>query len=471
MRRVYLPAPLTIAIVLLAAPATAAGPLGAEGSPLTTSDYRVDYFNGPVLSSARVAGLGGAFHGIAEGIDAVPINPAAVAVRPPWSYDWFDYDATAGLSFPGILSSLDFENVGDRDYRYSGFLYPSLGLIAGLGRTGVGGYLDGRVYGIDFRNPTTAEDHRFEASFVSFRLDIARAFWRGQLSIGIGLRLISFSLKETTPGVPPSAATRVETNAGAGFETGLLLAPVAARWRLGVTGRLPVSAPIALGADAAGDLVTPEGLYLPRSVEVPWGIEVGFAWELGRRPLNPMWINPDEYTRPLREEVARARKGRAKGLPPGEAASLRLREDEELRAHAEDLKARRHLAYTEMPRSRWLLTAALELSGPVASGVGPIGLLQQRVVRSGDRLSVTPRLGFEAEPIAHRLQARIGAYVEPARLTEARARVHATAGLDLNLFEWTVFGLYDDGTSWCIGAVVDVAERYTNLSLRVGRWR
>ncbi|MGE0325402.1 MAG: hypothetical protein AB7S68_23955, partial [Polyangiaceae bacterium] len=49
--------------------ALAAGPLGAEGSEIRTSDYTVDLYQGPVTASSRVIGLGGAYVSIAEGVE------------------------------------------------------------------------------------------------------------------------------------------------------------------------------------------------------------------------------------------------------------------------------------------------------------------------------------------------------------------------------------------------------------------
>jgi hypothetical protein len=47
--------------------------------------------------------------------------------------------------------------------------------------------------------------------------------------------------------------------------------------------------------------------------------------------------------------------------------------------------------------------------------------------------------------------------------------MHATAGFDLHVFDWSVFGLFGD-TAWRITAVVDVARRYFDWGVGIGVW-
>src|SRR5690349_15719558 len=83
--------------VALSTRAHAAGPLGPQGSPITTSRYGIDLYQGPVLASARVTGLSGAVTAVGEGADAIPWNPAAVALRAPYSTTRADWEVTGGL--------------------------------------------------------------------------------------------------------------------------------------------------------------------------------------------------------------------------------------------------------------------------------------------------------------------------------------------------------------------------------------
>jgi len=90
----------------------------------------IDLFQGPVLAPARATGLGGAFAAYAEGVDAIAANAAAVAVREPYSYTWFDYDLTASISFPAAFRKTDFDNDGATGFTYNNFLFYTLGAKA-----------------------------------------------------------------------------------------------------------------------------------------------------------------------------------------------------------------------------------------------------------------------------------------------------------------------------------------------------
>src|SRR5688572_27735787 len=90
--------------------AHAAGPLGSNGAPITTSAYSIDLYQGAVSAGNRVMGLGGAYVALAEDVDGDLQNPAAPAVRPFFSIDHFDYWLGLGLTFPASLSKIDFFN-------------------------------------------------------------------------------------------------------------------------------------------------------------------------------------------------------------------------------------------------------------------------------------------------------------------------------------------------------------------------
>ena len=81
--------------------AHAAGPLGSNGAPITTSAYSIDLYQGAVSAGNRVMGLGGAYVALAEDVDGDLQNPAAPAVRPFFSIDHFDYWLGLGLTFVG----------------------------------------------------------------------------------------------------------------------------------------------------------------------------------------------------------------------------------------------------------------------------------------------------------------------------------------------------------------------------------
>src|SRR5690606_19810064 len=46
-------------LLLVCLPPSTAVALGPDGAPIDTSDYTIDFYEGPVLHSSRVIGLGG----------------------------------------------------------------------------------------------------------------------------------------------------------------------------------------------------------------------------------------------------------------------------------------------------------------------------------------------------------------------------------------------------------------------------
>ena len=115
-----------LGVLLNLGPAHAGGPLGPEGSAITTSAYTVDLFQGPLTASNRVTGLAGAVAPLAEGIDMHAFNPASPAVRRLHSWSVTEFDVSAGVTFPGALKGLDFDNDGTKGFRYDNFVFVTL---------------------------------------------------------------------------------------------------------------------------------------------------------------------------------------------------------------------------------------------------------------------------------------------------------------------------------------------------------
>src|SRR4051812_23978925 len=119
----------------------AGGPLGPNGTPIQTSEYAIDLYQGPVFAGSRVTGLAGAYVAISEDVDGDLQNPASPAVRPFFSYSHFDYWIGFGLTFPATLKGVDFFNSGQPDGSKTGadsfvFFVPALNLQ--WGELGVG---------------------------------------------------------------------------------------------------------------------------------------------------------------------------------------------------------------------------------------------------------------------------------------------------------------------------------------------
>ncbi len=66
-----------------------------------------------------------------------------------------------------------------------------------------------------------------------------------------------------------------------------------------------------------------------------------------------------------------------------------------------------------MPRFHALVMSSFLLTGTVPQGVGIEGFLDRTVQRSGQQLTLSPRLAIEIEPIPYWVQTRAGFYFEP----------------------------------------------------------
>src|SRR5687768_10280610 len=120
----------------VARPAGAAGPLGPEGTPIRTSAYGVDFFQGPVLATTRITGLAGAFTAIAEGTEGIAWNPTAASVRPAYSTTRDDYDLTLGVTLPASVRDTDFDNDGQSGFAYDSFVWATFGGLLQHGALG-----------------------------------------------------------------------------------------------------------------------------------------------------------------------------------------------------------------------------------------------------------------------------------------------------------------------------------------------
>lgn len=489
------------ALVFGAKLAAAAGPLGPNDSALTTSDYRVDLSQGVVLAGTRVLGLAGAYVAIAEGVDGGSQNPAAAAVRLPYSFDHFDYDLGLGVTFPSALSNTDFFNSGRRTSLRSdqtSFAFLTAAGIMQDGNWGFGLSLDFQRYRltrIDDGGSGLQQDRVF-AQFGGARLQLARRFCNGQLMVGIGSRGTGLVIENQNPA--PGQPTELFSTTGAAAEAGVLWAPHDQRFRVGAALRSEVvtgqpSSGVANetnGDRVIGDPAGADAFYLPEKVSLPWDMNFGVAIQLGPRPMNPRWVDPgrvlESYERYLawreRERERRrshvAEDARAKGkdadaaVAAEDAVAVSEAALDELALARREAALRRRLRarYEAMQRFYVLVSGSLLVTGPVTNGVGVESFLQRRVDRSGEHATFSPRLGVESEVIPHWLKLRAGSYGEPTRFARGSPRLHGTFGFDLKLFPWTVFGLFDDTTEWRVSSAVDGAARYFGWGLSAGVW-
>ncbi len=480
---------LALSLALASAPARAQVP---GEVPIRTNAYAIDLHQGPVLASNRSVGLAGAFVAMADGVDGNTQNPASPAVRVPYSYSDVDHDLSAGLVFPGGLGrSGDFFNSGSKTRVVAGnnlYLFLSGGFNLQVDRWGFGVTADLQQYSLRRPgDPATSRANELTAQIMQNHLLAAYAFADDQLVIGVGARVVTLNVS-TRATLISSGIDVLNTNGG-GLETGLVWRPNGERVRLGAAFRAAVS------AEASGTVLyrdTPDELHLPRRATLPWDLSFGGAVQLGRRPLNPRWVSPREllehrrrYLRwQERERQRRTREALALARREGrDADSLEqiLRTADEAEAHldrAELARAERDVylelrrRYAELPRFHVLLTSAMLLTGRVEDAVGIEGFLDRKLMRSGQQLSLSPRLATEIEPIPHWLQVRAGFYFEPTRFSanEDGGRSHGTLGLDLKVLPWDVFGTFPPGNWFRVGGSLDVARDYVSWGVAIGVW-
>lgn len=495
--RLGLAAPCLLA--LLGASRAAFATLPAEGQSILTNDYGIDLYQGAVLSANRVIGLGGAFVAIADGTEGQAINPAATAARTPYSYGHFDYDMGVGVTFPSGIKNTDFWNSGNRTElpKTEGlnFLFLNLALQLQFGRWGFGLSTDFQQYslsrGVD--PAAGAEKDRLLGRIAIGNLQVAHSFSKGQLLLGVGLRTTGLSVTKQDGTLLGSQ--ELFSTVGTGFVTGFIWRPtdwqirVGGAYRAGFDTRASPESTFVIYEDDPNNR-----LYLPSRVTLPWDANLGFAAQLGPRPLNPRWVDPSSVLEPMRRYLGWRAHERERRLRKAEVAAspfetererrrrlrklrAELRAEEDLddteRARVEkDLVRRLRERYHAQARFFVLVTTSLMISGTVHNAVGIESMLDRTVQRSGERLSFSPHLGVETELWPNWLKIRGGTYLEPSRFesNEKGSRLHATFGFDQKVFAWDVFGAWPPDAEWRVGGSIDASRSYLAWGISVGMW-
>jgi hypothetical protein len=477
-------------------PLLAAGRLGQNGDAIGTSSYSIDLYQGTVLAGNRVTGLSGAYVALAEDVDGNLQNPAAPAMRPFFSVDYFDYWLGLGLTFPGRLASIDFFNSGSpTEFRGAAeepvFFTPALNLQ--WGSFGVGLTLELQNYSVGSSGVPGATNAEGTATLdvvlTTLHLQAAKSFFDGQLVLGAGLRDLTLDLAATAP--DDRTNTLFDTS-GAGLELGAVWRPNLRPFRLGVSFRSAIDTQPSFSQSL---LPSPEGdivlsgdngaLFLPERVSLPWDVNLGAAFQIGQRPLNPFSRTIDSVAerarltfrlRQLEREDERERR-LALAQTPSEREAVERELDTQDTEDSARLRraldeARRALAESSAQVDRFyvLLSTSLVISGSVRDGVGVESFLDQRVNRSGGQVVYSPRIGAESEVWEDRLKLRAGSYLEPSRFATSHARLHGTVGADVRLFGWNVFGLWPDDFMWQLGGNLDIAPRYFSWGVSIAGW-
>jgi len=478
-----------VLVVAWSSAARAAGPIAPNGQPINTSDYALDLFQGPIFAGSRVTGLGGAYIAISEDVDGDLQNPASPAVRPFFSYTYFDYWLGFGLTFPATLQNVDFFNSGSKTHITNPpesfvFFTPSVNLQ--FGDLGVGLSLETQQYALAMQEPGASTGRVLRVTIPTTHLQFAYGFDHNQWVFGVGARFVSMSVNG------PDRQRAAFKSTGSGLEFGMVWKPEGKPLRVGFAYRTPIRTAAhyteGLLPNSEGDVIvtgTGASYYLPKAVAFPWDVNFGFALQFGARQFNPPWRRNDELIerhqlesrlRQLdREEEQTQALAYAKTAAEREkikAKFARRQEDEDLKLDRELTAAKWRIekSLTSMNRFYVQVTTSVLVSGPVEDAVGVESLMTQVVNRSGQKTVMSPRLGLESGVIPEYLKLRAGTYVEPTRFEGSSARTHATAGLDVKLAVWNVFGLWPDNYMWRLGLGADVAHRYSTWGVTIAGW-
>lgn len=473
--------------------ALAEGTLGPDGSNINTSAYYIDLFQGPVFAGTRATGLGGAFVALADDLDGDVQNPAAPGVRATFSYDYFDYWLGFGLAFPATFANDDFFNSGSGktqlvDTRQTGLIFVTPAMNLQFGKLGIGITLEGQHYGL---SAATSPTPSASSDFLIGHLQAAYPFFDGQLVMGAGLRVLAQRIRASAGNGPTQTLTSGE---GIGGELGTVWRPNGKQFRFGLSLRSGVSANADPSEDAVqqgNDFLLPlpnRNFYMPYGITLPWDINVGFAYQFGR-VFNPRWQSiPDRL-------VEKKSKMRAESLANIERWQTQLaalpmsastfpernrletaiaREPARLEKAYEELESETRYAlrrtHRETDRRYLLITTSLLITGASRDAVGVESFLQQIVMRSGEQVVYSPRLGLETEPWLRQMKVRMGTYIEPTRFATSEPRAHFTAGFDFKLLKWDVFGFWPRDYVWKLATSIDIARAYSMLGFSLAGW-
>ena len=462
----------------------------AGAQAITTNDFRIDAQTTPVLGGSRIVGLAGAYTALAWGIDGVPFNPAGYAARAPYEHDWYEFEISGGLQLAGAFTDVDYflNGQGTGIGEVTGFTGWAVAGRLQFAQLGVGGSL--QVESFDVR-----PDDPIEVGFTTARFGGGYNLLEGQLAIGVGGQVVSMTIRDE--GVPLVDFT------GIGIEAGAVLRLANRRWRAGLMARTAIDARV-LGED--GDPAAPPaevaGFVLPQSVNFPWEVRAGFAWQFLERQFNPRFAPPKSVEDAVearlrrrwceRERERALEEVRAAGSSEPVGACPRLRRPPRDRGWWEQERVRRRrereaaqveidrgqaevgelwdIIEASRPRRYLLVSADLRLLGPVEQGIGIDGFIAQEQQRRGERVSVGVHVGAEAEPWPNRMKVRCGVYWEPSRFTDYPSRVadlkgrfHGTLGFDFKVIElW--------GVALRAGFYVDGARDWVNWGVSIGGW-
>lgn len=391
-------------------------------SPSASADYperfKLSAHRGPVLSTARVIGLGGAYTAVGEGIQGYYRTPASLANRSLHQPDFFEYEILFDwMITPG--GSVDYDNDQVVGAAGSRLVVLNVGLNFQIGPLALGTFATPTVYTIKLAGP--GKGNELEVTQLVWQaLGVAYSFRGGEHIIGAALNLYGLSM------VQRGNEKGTISAGGIGGDFGYIWRPPELPMRLGTSLRFASK----IKAFDEGEAFA--GRPLPSSFEIPWELALGVAAYIG-----PSW----------------------------KVWNRRLGDDLE---HGDDWGV--DVLKTMEDRRRVLISMDLVLLGPEPQNTYNLeGWVAGDPRRLAGGVSASFHLGAEAEVFHDRLLVRAGVYTEPDRVNDDLiGRIHTTGSAELRIYDLDIFGLF----TWRIklGATIDWAPRYFNLLVGIGNW-
>lgn len=394
--------------------------LSAFAQELEPRPERLYVDTGVLLGSSRVVALGGAYTGIAEGVDGLPSNLAALAHKSPLlDRTW---DVGVGLSWldipVGSPRRRDLDNDGRQDAAQDSRQF-LVSMQLQYKRFGLGAYFRSSLqrYCGSF---DCAADSILTVSVSHTALAAAMSMGDDDFIVAVGLYAANAYLAS-----PKDEWTYGDT--GTSFD--MLYRPHRRNYRIGVSVKPQVVGPWRKKPYQPAEIL---GRQIFGSVVSPASLSVGASFRLGEGARNYNRLSPAGYQAALA--------ALEQGDVPPEQPSL------------------------DAPQGPWLITTQLDLIAAVDNAVNLLSFVNQETPQPvGGTAYFVPRVGVEHETIPGWLRLRAGSFVEPSVFHDSTPRPHLTGGAQVKVLHY-----FED---WSVSASFDVAPRYYNLGLSIGFWR
>ncbi|MBK9034331.1 MAG: hypothetical protein IPL61_24210 [Myxococcales bacterium] len=261
---------LTLAIIAaLCAARTTPAARADDLAPITDRAWSLDLYDGAVVGSARIVGMGGVQLAVGEGSAGALSNPAAAAARPATSTSTWDWDFHLDALSAVVASDFDNNGIPDADRADRRTSFGVSGVYGAWGVAVVGGAAT-----VGLPTPDGTVTATTSVGKVAVAYAPGDETWTGGAAIRVG--------RLELDGADPMFAL-----VGSGLEVGALYRPFGHALRVGVVGAL--AAPGREVETASCDPVDCAGYILPDRVEVPWQVGVGVAWRIAPTAWN-QWV-------------------------------------------------------------------------------------------------------------------------------------------------------------------------------------